>query len=104
MALQMGVTGDDPVAGALLHLYSAARRAVLDSVITFDADKLGQVRQDFHRNFRDTARSVNTRWGARGPEPPRRQQKTRGEPTGNRPRNQRFRSDPPRNGGIWHPP
>jgi flagellar protein FliS len=24
MALQMGVTGDDPVAGALLHLYSAA--------------------------------------------------------------------------------
>lgn len=47
MALQMGVTGDDPVAGALLHLYAAARRAVLDSVITFDADKLGQVRQDF---------------------------------------------------------
>ena len=45
-ALQMGVGGDDAMAGALVHFYTAARRAVLDSVLSFDSHKLGQVRQD----------------------------------------------------------
>jgi flagellar protein FliS len=46
-ALQMGVSGDNSVADALLHIYAAARRAVLDSVLRFDADTIAQVRQDF---------------------------------------------------------
>ena len=46
-ALQMGVTGDTSMADALLHIYTAARRAVLDSVLSFDADTIAQVRQDF---------------------------------------------------------
>lgn len=45
-ALQMGVGGDDPMAGALVHFYTAARRAVLDSVLAFDSCTLGKVRQD----------------------------------------------------------
>jgi flagellar biosynthetic protein FliS len=46
-ALQMGVSGEGPVVDALLHIYTTARRAVLDSVITFDAPTIIQVRQDF---------------------------------------------------------
>ena len=46
-ALQMGVSQDAAIAPALLQLYEAARRAVLDSVLAFDGTKLGQVRQDF---------------------------------------------------------
>ena len=45
-ALQMGVAGDDPMSGALVQFYTSARRAVLDSVLTFDSRMLGQVRQD----------------------------------------------------------
>jgi flagellar protein FliS len=45
-ALQMGVSGDNPMAGALVQFYTAARRAVLDSVLFFDGDTLGRVRQD----------------------------------------------------------
>jgi flagellar protein FliS len=45
-ALQMGVGGDDPMSGALVHFYTAARRAVLDSVLIFDSRTLTQVRQD----------------------------------------------------------
>ena len=46
-ALQMGVSQDAAIAPALLQLYEAARRAVLDSVLTFDPIRLDQVRQDF---------------------------------------------------------
>lgn len=46
-ALQLGVAGDEGVAGALRHFYEAARRALLDSVLTFDPRKINQVRQDF---------------------------------------------------------
>src|ERR1700756_5690195 len=46
-ALQMGVSGEGPVVDALHQLYAAARRAALDSVLTFDTRTIGQVRQDF---------------------------------------------------------
>lgn len=46
-ALQMGVKGDDQIAGALRHLYEATRRALLDSVLTFDAETIATVRADF---------------------------------------------------------
>jgi len=46
-ALQVGVTGNDSMAQALTHIYTAARRAVLDSVLTFDAATIQKVRQDF---------------------------------------------------------
>lgn len=46
-ALQMGVSGDDSMAQALLHIYTAARRAVLDSVLAFDTATIQRVRQDF---------------------------------------------------------
>ncbi|MCB2076666.1 MAG: flagellar protein FliS [Novosphingobium sp.] len=46
-ALQLGVSGDGGVADALRQLYGAARRAVLDSALRFDAETLGRVRQDF---------------------------------------------------------
>lgn len=46
-ALQMGVSGEGAVVDALHQLYAAARRAALDSVLTFDTQTIGQVRQDF---------------------------------------------------------
>jgi hypothetical protein len=46
-ALDMGVDRSAPLAEALLQIYGAARKAVLDSVITFDAERLRAVRQDF---------------------------------------------------------
>jgi flagellin-specific chaperone FliS len=46
-ALDMGVDRDAPLADALLQLYGAARKAILDSVLAFDAEVLGRVRQDF---------------------------------------------------------
>jgi len=46
-ALQMGVDRDQPIAPALLTLYEAARRAVLDSVLEFDGAKIAAVRTDF---------------------------------------------------------
>jgi flagellin-specific chaperone FliS len=46
-ALDMGVDRSAPLAGALLQIYGAARKAILDSVISFDAEQLGAVRQDF---------------------------------------------------------
>lgn len=46
-ALDMGVDRSAPLADALLQLYGAARKAILDSVVSFDAEMLGQVRQDF---------------------------------------------------------
>ena len=46
-ALDMGVDRSAPLAPALLQLYGSARKAVLDSVLAFDAKLLGRVRQDF---------------------------------------------------------
>jgi flagellin-specific chaperone FliS len=46
-ALLLGIAGEDAMAQALRHLYEATRRAVLDSAIQFDAEKLGTIRQDF---------------------------------------------------------
>lgn len=46
-ALDMGVDRSAPLASALLQLYGGARRAILDSVVSFDAELLGRVRQDF---------------------------------------------------------
>lgn len=46
-ALQLGVAGDGGVAEALRHVYEAARRTILDSVLNFDEGKLVGVRDDF---------------------------------------------------------
>ncbi|MBS0255641.1 MAG: flagellar protein FliS [Proteobacteria bacterium] len=46
-ALQIGISGEEGVADALRQFYSAARRAVLDSVLSFDAKVLASIRQDF---------------------------------------------------------
>lgn len=46
-ALQMGVSGQGGVAQALRHVYEAARRTILDSVLDFDAARLAVVRDDF---------------------------------------------------------
>jgi flagellar protein FliS len=46
-ALEMGVDRTAPLATALLQVYGAGRRAVLDSVTAFDTGLLTSVRQDF---------------------------------------------------------
>jgi flagellar protein FliS len=46
-ALEMGVDRDAPLAQALLQVYGAGRRAVLDSVLRFNVQQLSAVRQDF---------------------------------------------------------
>ncbi|MDE2405379.1 MAG: flagellar protein FliS [Sphingomonadales bacterium] len=46
-ALHFGVTGEGGVADALRHLYTSARKSVLDSVLAFDADTLERIRGDF---------------------------------------------------------
>lgn len=46
-ALHMGVSGEDGVAGALIHFYTAARRAVLDNVLEFNPATISRIRQDF---------------------------------------------------------
>ncbi len=46
-ALEMGVDRDAPLAAALLHLYGAARRALLESVTGFDPQRLEPIRRDF---------------------------------------------------------
>lgn len=46
-ALEMGVSGTMPMAGALLQLYRSARTAILDGVQEFDAARLKAVRDDF---------------------------------------------------------
>ena len=45
-ALEMGVDRSAPLANSLLLVYGAARRAVLDSVVSFDPAVLSPVRQD----------------------------------------------------------
>lgn len=46
-ALEMGVDHEAPLADALLNLYGAARKALLDSAVKFDPVQLRSVRQDF---------------------------------------------------------
>ncbi|AKM06234.1 flagellar protein FliS [Pelagerythrobacter marensis] len=46
-ALEMGVDRNAPLAQALLQVYGAARKAVLDSVTEFEPELLRSVRQDF---------------------------------------------------------
>ncbi|WP_374526884.1 flagellar export chaperone FliS [Novosphingobium sp.] len=46
-ALQLGVSDDQPIGPALMQLYDSARRAVLDSVLDFDAQTISSIRQDF---------------------------------------------------------
>jgi len=56
-ALDMGVDRSAPLAQALLLIYGAARKAILDSVVAFDAELLATVRQDFV----DIARALGRR-------------------------------------------
>jgi len=46
-ALQLGVSGEEGVSAALHQFYEAARRSLLDSVLTFDPGRIDLVRQDF---------------------------------------------------------
>ena len=46
-SLQFGIDPDHALAPPLARLYEAARRAVLDSVVRFDAPALRRVRADF---------------------------------------------------------
>lgn len=46
-ALELGISGNGDMAASLHTVYGAARRAVLGSVLDFDAARLGQVRDDF---------------------------------------------------------
>ncbi len=46
-ALQLGVSGEDGVAGALRHMYEAARRTILDSAMHFDSRRIDTLRTDF---------------------------------------------------------
>ncbi len=46
-ALEMGLDRSQPVAGAMLHLYGAARKCILDSVSAFDCAALQELREDF---------------------------------------------------------
>ena len=46
-ALDMGVERSAPLARALLQFYGGARKAILDSVVTFETQRLATLRQDF---------------------------------------------------------
>ncbi len=46
-ALQIGVSGEEPVAHALRYLYEATRQALLDSVLVFDAATIDTIRSDY---------------------------------------------------------
>ena len=45
--LQLGVSGQGEIAGALHQLYDAARRSVLDSVLQFEPGTIATIRRDF---------------------------------------------------------
>ena len=47
ISLQLGIDSGSALAPALARLYEAARRAVLDSVVRFDAPALRRIRADF---------------------------------------------------------
>ena len=46
-ALQLGVDAEAGMSGALIQLYTATRRAILDSALEFDAQMMASIRQDF---------------------------------------------------------
>lgn len=46
-ALKMGISDSEGIAGALFRFYEGTRRALLDNVLTFDAEKIMAIRQDF---------------------------------------------------------
>lgn len=45
-ALQLGISSSAGVGGALRQFYDSARKAVLDSVLDFDADTIAEIRRD----------------------------------------------------------
>lgn len=45
-ALQLGIGGDQAVAGALRQFYGAMRKTLLDNALTFDAEAVSMVRSD----------------------------------------------------------
>lgn len=57
-ALQMGIKGEGAVADALHHIYTAARHAMLDSVLNFDTPTIARVRQDFCEIAESMARTI----------------------------------------------
>ena len=58
-ALRLGVSGTGGIAPALLQMFEAARKAVLDSVLVFDPRTIGLIRQDFIEISRAMLRSPN---------------------------------------------
>ena len=46
-ALEMGLDRNNPVAGALEHLYAVARETILGCVVSFDTEAMSEVRSDF---------------------------------------------------------
>lgn len=46
-ALQLGVSGENAVSGALNHLYESARRTLLDCAVVFDSHRVETLRTDF---------------------------------------------------------
>lgn len=46
-ALQLGVSGEEGVAGALRQLYESARRTILDAAVVFDSGRIATLRDDF---------------------------------------------------------
>lgn len=46
-ALQMGVSSEHEMASALNQFYTAARRSILDSAVSFDSGQLATMRKDF---------------------------------------------------------
>tara|TARA_B100000378_G_scaffold234446_1_gene200565 strand:+ start:49953 stop:50348 length:396 start_codon:yes stop_codon:yes gene_type:complete len=47
LALEMGLSGDDPVVLAMRDLYSRARSSILSCAVDFDAERLDHIRRDF---------------------------------------------------------
>ena len=46
-ALQMGVSNDHAVSGALTQFYTAARRTILDNALNFNPGQIQTIRDDF---------------------------------------------------------
>ncbi|MCT2398184.1 flagellar protein FliS [Novosphingobium mangrovi (ex Huang et al. 2023)] len=46
-ALQMGVSSEHEMSGALNQFYAASRRAILDSAVAFDPNRMATLREDF---------------------------------------------------------
>ena len=58
-ALRLGVSGTGGIAPALLQMFEAARKAVHDSVLAFDPQTIGLIRQDFIEISRAMLRDLN---------------------------------------------